>query len=161
MGYFSQMSEVDKDKWDQLVDPISLLCVDNFGKNEFCILSELMIQIVSEQFARTPVEAEFAASCTLTTAFQEIGVKPDAVHEVAELCVGCAHDFALAIEKCICMDLDGCVGVNVLEEPFELNGCRQVIVLFGDAADEEDFRLISRQDFYLGKENCYGDHLLR
>ena len=75
--------------------------------------------------------------------------------------MGCVHDFALAIEVCICMDLDSFVRVDVLEEPFELNGCRQVIVLFGDAADEEDFRLISRLDFYLGKENCYGDHLLR
>ena len=75
--------------------------------------------------------------------------------------MGCVHDFALAVEICICMDLDGFVRVDVLEEPFELNGCRQVIVLLGDAADEEDFRLISRLDFYLGKENCYGDHLLR
>ena len=65
--------------------------------------------------------------------------------------MGCVHDFALAIEVCICMDLDGCVGVNVLEEPFELNGCRQVIILLGDAADEEGFRLISGLDFYLGK----------
>ncbi len=59
------------------------------------------------------------------------------------------------------MDLDSFVRVDVLEEPFELNGFRQIFVLLGDAADEEDFRLISRQDFYLGKENCYGDHLLR
>ena len=51
--------------------------------------------------------------------------------------MGCGHDFALAIEICICMDLDGFVRVDVLEEPFELNGCRQVIILLGDAADEE------------------------
>ena len=57
------------------------------------------------------------------------------------------------------MDLDGFVRVDVLEEPFELNGCCQVIVLLGDAADEEGFRLISGLDFYLGKENSYRDHL--
>lgn len=49
------------------------------------------------------------------------------------------------------MDLDGFVRVDVLEEPFELNGCRQVIVLLGDAADEESIRLISGLNFYLGK----------
>ena len=49
------------------------------------------------------------------------------------------------------MGLDGFVRVDVLEEPFELNGFCQVIVLLGDAADEEGFRLISRLDFYLGK----------
>ena len=48
------------------------------------------------------------------------------------------------------MDLDSFVRVDVLEEPFELNGFRQVIVLLGDAADEECFRLISGLDFYLG-----------
>ena len=53
------------------------------------------------------------------------------------------------------MDLDGFVRADVLEEPFELNGCCQVIVLLGDAADEESFRLISGLDFYLRKENCY------
>ena len=74
--------------------------------------------------------------------------------------MGCVHDFALAIEVCICMGLDGFVRVDVLEEPFELNGFRQVIVLLGNAADEESFRLISGLDFYLGKENCYRDHLL-
>ena len=57
------------------------------------------------------------------------------------------------------MDLDGFVRVDVLEEPFELNGFRQILVLLGDAADEESFRLISGLDFYLGKENCYRDHL--
>ena len=57
------------------------------------------------------------------------------------------------------MDLDGFIRVDVLQEPFELNGFRQVIVLLGDAADEEGFRLISEPDFYLGKENCYRDHL--
>lgn len=57
------------------------------------------------------------------------------------------------------MDLDGFVRVDVLEEPFELNGCRQVIVLLGDAADEEGFRLISGLDSYLRKKNCYRDHL--
>ena len=74
--------------------------------------------------------------------------------------MGCVHDFALAIEVCICMDLDGFVRVDVLEEPFELNGFRQIFVLLGDAADEESFRLISGLNFYLGKENCYRDHLL-
>ena len=49
------------------------------------------------------------------------------------------------------MDLDGFVRVDVLEKPFELNGFRQVIVLLGDAADEEGFRLISGLNFYLGK----------
>ena len=49
------------------------------------------------------------------------------------------------------MDLDGFVRVDVLEEPFELNGRCQVIVLRGDAADEAGFRLISGLDFYLGK----------
>ena len=87
----------------------------------------------------------------MATALQKVGVEPDAVQEVAEFRVGCVHDFALAIEKCICMDLDGFVRVDVLEEPFELNGFCQVIVLLGDAADEEGFRLISRLDFYLGK----------
>ena len=53
--------------------------------------------------------------------------------------MGCVHDFALAIEVCICMDLDGFVRVDVLEEPFELNGFRQIFVLLGDAADEESF----------------------
>ena len=82
-----------------------------------------------------------------------------AVQEVAEFCVGCIHDFALSIEKCICMDLDGFIRVDVLKEPFELNRFRQVIILLGNAADEESFRLISGLDFYLGKENCYRDHL--
>ena len=53
------------------------------------------------------------------------------------------------------MNLDGCVGVNALEEPFWLNGCRQVIVLLGDSADEESFRLISGLDFILREKNCY------
>ena len=57
------------------------------------------------------------------------------------------------------MDLDGFIRVDVLKEPFELNGFRQVIILLGNAADEESFRLISGLDFYLGKENCYRDHL--
>ena len=57
------------------------------------------------------------------------------------------------------MDLDGFVRVDVLEEPFELNGFRQIFVLLGDAADEESFRPISGLNFYLGKENCYRDHL--
>ena len=57
------------------------------------------------------------------------------------------------------MDLDGFVRVDVLEKPFELNGFRQVIVLPGDSADEEGFRLVSGLNFYLGKENCYLDHL--
>ena len=65
--------------------------------------------------------------------------------------MGCVHDFALAIEVCICMDLDGFVRVDVLEEPFELNGFRQILVLLGDAADEECFGLISGLDFYLGQ----------
>lgn len=114
---------------------------------------------MTEQFIRTPVEVELAAASTLTTAFQEIGIEPDTVQEVAELCVGCVHEFALAIEICIRMDLDGFVSIDVLEEPFELNGCRQVIVLLGDAADEEGFRLISRLDFYLREKNCYRYHL--
>ena len=96
-------------------------------------------ELLAEQFAGTPGEAKVAATCTLTTAFQEVGIEPDAVQEVAELGVGCVHDFALTIEVCICMDLDGFVRVDVLEEPFELNGFRQVIVLLGDAADEECF----------------------
>ena len=87
----------------------------------------------------------------MAAAFQKVGIEPDAVQEVAELCVGCVHDFALAIEICICMDLDSFVRVDVLEEPFELNGFRQIFVLLGDAADEEGFRLISGLDFYLGK----------
>ena len=49
------------------------------------------------------------------------------------------------------MDLDGFIGVDVLQEPFELNGFRQIFVLLGDAADEKGFRLISGLDFYLGK----------
>ena len=53
--------------------------------------------------------------------------------------MGCIYDFALAIEVCICMDLDGFIGVDVLQEPFELNGFRQIFVLLGDAADEESF----------------------
>ena len=52
------------------------------------------------------------------------------------------------------MDLDGLVRVDVLEEPFELNGCGQVIVLLGDAADEEGFRLTSGLDFYFREQNC-------
>ena len=115
---------------------------------------------MSKQFVGAPIEAKVAATCTSATTLQEIRVEPDAVQEVAELCVGCIHDFTLAIEKCICMDLDGFVRADVLEEPFELNGFRQVIVLLGDAADEESIRLISGLDFYLGKENCYRDHLL-
>ena len=95
--------------------------------------------MLPEQFAGTPVEAKVAAACTLAAAFQKGGIEPDAVQEVAELCVGCVHDFALAIEVCICMGLDGFVRVDVLEEPFELNGFRQIIVLLGDAADEESF----------------------
>ena len=121
----------------------------------------LTCELMTEQFIRTPVEAEFAASCALTATLQKIGIESDAVQEVAELCVGCIHDFALTIEICICLDLDGCVVVNVLQEPFELNGCRQVIVLLGAAADEEDFRLISRLDFYLREKNCDSYHLRR
>lgn len=94
---------------------------------------------MAEQFAGTPVETKVAATCTLATAFQKVGIEPDAVQEIAELCVGCVHDFALAIEVCICMDLDGFVRVDVLEEPFELNGFRQIFVLLWDAADEESF----------------------
>ena len=99
----------------------------------------LTCELMTEQFIRTPVEAKVAATCTLTTAFQKVGIEPDAVQEVAEFRVGCVYNFALAIEKCICMDLDGFVRVDVLEEPFELNGCRQIFVLLGDAADEEGF----------------------
>ena len=106
---------------------------------------------MSIQFAGTPVEAKVAATCTLAAAFQEVGIEPDTVQKVAEFCVGCVYCFALTIEICICMDLDGFFGVDVLEAPFELNGFRQVIVLLGDAADEECFRLISGLDFYLGK----------
>ena len=40
---------------------------------------------------------------------------------------------------CICMDLDGFVRVDVLEEPFELNGFRQIFELLGDSADQESF----------------------
>ena len=75
----------------------------------------------------------------MATAFQEVWIEPDAVQEVAELGVGCVHDFALTIEVCICMDLDGFVRVDVLEKPFELNGLSQIFVLLGDAADEEGF----------------------
>ena len=92
-----------------------------------------------KQFVRTPVEAKVAATCTLATALQKVGAEPDAVQEVAEFCVSCIYDFALTIEICICMDLDGFFGVDVLEEPFELNGCSQIIVLLGDAADKESF----------------------
>ena len=121
----------------------------------------LTCELMTEQFIRTPVEAKVAVSSTLTTVLQKVRVEPDAVQEVAELCVGCIHDFALTIEICICLDLDGCVGVNVLQEPFELNGFRQVIVLLGDAADEEGFRLISGLDFYLREKNCDSYHLRR
>ena len=54
------------------------------------------------------------------------------------------------------MNLDGCVRVDVLEKPLELKGCRQVIVLLGDTADEEGFRLISGLDFYLEKRIAMG-----
>ena len=94
---------------------------------------------MSKQFAGTPVEAKVAATCTLATAFQEVRVEPDAVQEVAEFCVGCVYDFALAVEIRIYIDLDGFIGIDVLKEPFKLNGFRQVIVLLGDAADEESF----------------------
>ena len=107
--------------------------------------------MLSEQFAGTQVKAKVAATCILTTAFQEVGIETDAVQKVAELCVGCIYNFALAIEVRICMDLDSFVRVDVLEEPFELNGFRQIFVLLGDAADEKGFRLISGLDFYLGK----------
>lgn len=70
--------------------------------------------------------------------------------------MGCIYDFALAIEICICMDLDGFVRVDVLKEPFELNGFRQVIILLGNAADEEGFRLISGLDSYLRKRIAIG-----
>ena len=59
------------------------------------------------------------------------------------------------------MDLDGFVRVDVLEEPFELNGFRQVIVLFWDAADEKGFRLINGLNFYLREKDCYIIHLRR
>ena len=116
--------------------------------------------MLSEQFSGTPVEAKVAATCILATTLQEIGIETDAVQEVAEFCVGCVYHFALAIEECICMDLNGFVRVDILEVPFELNRCRQIFVLLGDAADEKDFRLISGLDFYLRKKNCYKDHLL-
>lgn len=54
------------------------------------------------------------------------------------------------------MDLDGFVRVDVLKEPFELNGFRQVIILLGNAADEEGFRLISGLDSYLRKRIAIG-----
>ena len=99
----------------------------------------LTCELMTEQFIRTPVEAKVAAACTLAAAFQEVWIEPDAVQEVAELCVGCVYCFTLTIEICICMDLDGFIGVNVLQEPFELNGFRQIFILLGDAADEESF----------------------
>ena len=37
------------------------------------------------------------------------------------------------------MDLDGFIGVDILQEPFELNRFRQIFVLLGDTADEECF----------------------
>lgn len=63
-------------------------------------------------------------TCTLASALQKVGIEPDAAQEVAEFCVGCVYCFALTIEVCICVDLDGFVRVDVLKEPFELNGCR-------------------------------------
>ena len=91
---------------------------------------------MAEQFAGTPVEAKVAATCTLKTAFQEVWVESDAVQEVAELSVGRVQNFVLAIEVCICMDLDGFVRVDVLQELFGLN-------------------------FYLREKNCYINHLRR
>ena len=91
--------------------------------------------MLSEQFSWTPVKAKVAATCTLATAFQEVWIEPDAVQEVAELCMGSAYCFALAIEICICMNLDCCIGVDVLEESFKQNGCSQIIALLGDAAE--------------------------
>ena len=82
-----------------------------------------------------PTETEIAASRTLATALQKIGIESHAVQEVAELYVGCIHDFALAIEICICMNLDCCIGVDVLEESFKQNGCSQIIALLGDDAE--------------------------
>ena len=70
---------------------------------------------MSIQFAGTPVEAKVTATSTLATAFQKVGIEPDAVQEVAEFCVGCVYCFALTIEICICMDLDSFVRVEVLE----------------------------------------------
>ena len=49
------------------------------------------------------------------------------------------HNFTLTIEICICMDLDGCIRVNVLQEPFELSGRSQVIVLLGDTVYQKGF----------------------
>ena len=49
------------------------------------------------------------------------------------------------------MNLDVYVRVVDLQKPFELKGVRQILVLLGDAADEEGFRLIGRLDFYLRK----------
>ena len=119
----------------------------------------LRSELLPKQFAGTPVKAKVAATSTLATALQKVGIEPDAVQEIAEFCVGRVYCFTLTIEVCICVDLDGFVRVDILEEPFELNGCCQVIVLLWDAADEKGFRLISGLDFYLRKENCYRNHL--
>ena len=43
------------------------------------------------------------------------------------------------------MNLDGYVRVVDLQEPFELNGVRQILVLLGDAADEECFAWIAER----------------
>ena len=104
-----------------------------------CFDQVLTCELMTESFIRTPVEAKVAAAGILASPYQKVGIEPDAVQEVAELCVSCVHDFGLAIEICICMDLDGFVRVDVLEEPFELNAFHQIFVLLGDAAGKESF----------------------
>ena len=115
----------------------------------FSYLSEN--NLLPKQFFGTPVKAKVTAACTLAAAFQKVRIKPDAVQEVAELCKVCIHDFALTIEIRIRMNLDVYVRVVDLQEPFKLNGVRQILVLLGDTTDEEGFCLIGRLNFYLRK----------
>lgn len=97
---------------------------------------DISLNLMTEQFIRTPVEAEHIAACTLAAIFEKVGLEPDADQKVAEYFVGCCYRFARFVEVCIRTNPHSRIGVDVLEEPFEMNGCRQVIIHPGDAADE-------------------------
>ena len=79
---------------------------------------ESVCKLVAKQFLRTPVKAKITTACALAPTFQEVGIEPHAVQEVAEFCVGRIHNLTLAIEECICMHLNICVGIDILKEPF-------------------------------------------
>ena len=75
---------------------------------------ESVCKLVAKQFLRTPVKVKITTACALAPTLQEVWIEPHAVQEVAEFRVGCIYDLTLAIEICICMNLNSCIGIDVL-----------------------------------------------